>query len=194
MFGGYGYIKDYEIEQLVRDVRVAMIYEGTNSIQAMDLVFRKVLLDNGESLDLINRLIKNLASDSYLIKNKKIFDSLNHALSHLNDATTWLKEKSAQNELKLIESTAVYFLRLCGHVVFGYIWLRIMVAASKIDTSDEQNKIFVKKKLATGEFFFDQILSESEFLLKNIKNSNAVFLRMLFRWNRLALRFTIRKD
>ena len=64
----------------MRDVRVAMIYEGTNSIQAMDLVFRKVLLDNGESLDLINRLIKNLASDSYLIKNKKIFDSLNHAL------------------------------------------------------------------------------------------------------------------
>ena len=175
-FGGYGYIKDYEIEQLVRDVRVAMIYEGTNSIQAMDLVFRKVLLDNGESLDLINRLIKNLASDSYSIKNKKIFDSLNHALSHLNDATTWLKEKSAQNEMKLIESMAVYFLRLCGHVVFGYIWLRIMVAASKIDTSDEQNKIFVKKKLATGEFFFDQILSESEFLLKNIKNSNADLL------------------
>ena len=61
-------------------------------------------------------------------------------------------------------------------MVFGYIWLRIMIAASKLDTSDEQNKIFVKKKLATGEFFFDQILSESEFLLKNIKNSNADLL------------------
>ena len=175
-FGGYGYIKDYEIEQLVRDVRVAMIYEGTNSIQAMDLVFRKVLLDNGESIELIGRLIENLAADSYLVKNRKIFDLLSSALMHLNEATTWLREKSAQNEMKLIESTAVYFLRLCGHVIFGYIWLRIMIAASKLDTVDEINNRFAKKKLATGEFFFYQVLSESGFLLKNIKNSNANLL------------------
>ncbi len=175
-FGGYGYIKDYEIEQLVRDVRVAMIYEGTNSIQAMDLVFRKVLLDNGESIELIGRLIENLAADSYLDKNRKIFDLLSSALMHLNEATTWLREKSAQNEMKLIESTAVYFLRLCGHVIFGYIWLRIMIAASKLDTVDEINNTFAKKKLATGEFFFYQVLSESGFLLKNIKNSNANLL------------------
>ena len=175
-FGGYGYIKDYEIEQLVRDVRVAMIYEGTNSIQAMDLVFRKVLLDNGESIELIGRLIENLAADSYSVKNRKIFDLLSSALMHLNEATTWLREKSAQNEMKLIESTAVYFLRLCGHVIFGYIWLRIMIAASKLDTVDEINNRFAKKKLATGEFFFYQVLSESGFLLKNIKNSNANLL------------------
>ena len=78
-----------------------MIYEGTNSIQAMDLVFRKVLLDNGESIDLITRLIENLASDSYSVKNCKIFDLLSSALNHLNEATTWLKEKSAENEMKL---------------------------------------------------------------------------------------------
>ena len=175
-FGGYGYIKDYEIEQLVRDVRVAMIYEGTNSIQAMDLVFRKVLLDNGESIELIGRLIENLAADSYLVKNRKIFDLLSSALMHLNEATTWLREKFAQNEMKLIESTAVYFLRLCGHVIFGYIWLRIMIAASKLDTVDEINNRFAKKKLATGEFFFYQVLSESDFLHKNIMNSNANLL------------------
>lgn len=175
-FGGYGYIKEYEIEQLVRDVRVAMIYEGTNSIQAMDLVFRKVLLDNGESIDVITRLIKNLGVDSYSVKNRKIFDSLCLALSHLNEATIWVKEKSAQNEMKLVESTAVYFLRLCGHVVFGYIWLRIMIAASRLDAVNERNKGFAKRKLATGEFFFSQILPESDFLLKNIKNSNVNLL------------------
>ena len=78
--------------------------------------------------------------------------------------------------MKLVESTAVYFLILCGHVVFGYIWLRIMIAASRLDAVDERNKGFAKRKLATGEFFFSQILPESDFLLKNIKNSNVNLL------------------
>ena len=176
-FGGYGYITDYEIEQFVRDVRVAMIYEGTNSIQAMDLVFRKVLADGGQSISLIVRLIDGLKKEIFFKENNEYIIALEKALVDLNEAVEWLKKNYCDNNVKLIEASAVYFLRLCGHIMFGYIWLRMIIGTTKIDASDEANRSFVNKKIATGKFFFNQILSESEFLLKNIKKIDVTLLK-----------------
>ena len=176
-FGGYGYITDYEIEQFVRDVRVAMIYEGTNSIQAMDLVFRKVLADGGQSISLIVRLIDGLKKEIFFKENNEYIIAMEKALVDLNEAVEWLKKNHCDNNVKLIEASAVYFLRLCGHVMFGYIWLRMIIGTTKIDASDEANRSFVNKKIATGKFFFNQILSESEFLLKNIKKIDVTLLK-----------------
>lgn len=163
-FGGYGYITDYEIEQFVRDVRVAMIYEGTNSIQAMDLVFRKVLADGGQSINLIARLIDILKKEIFFKENNEYIIAVEKALIDLKEAVEWLKKNHCDNNVKLIEASAVYFLRLCGHIMFGYIWLRMIIGTTKLDVSDEANRIFMNKKIATGKFFFNQILSESEFL------------------------------
>ena len=176
-FGGYGYITDYEIEQFVRDVRVAMIYEGTNSIQAMDLVFRKVLADGGQSISLIVRLIDGLKKEIFFKENNEYIIAVEKALVDLNEAVEWLKKNYCDNNVKLIEASAVYFLRLCGHIMFGYIWLRMIIGTTKIDASDEANRSFVNKKIATGKFFFNQILSESEFLLKNIKKIDVTLLK-----------------
>ncbi|MEC8147286.1 MAG: acyl-CoA dehydrogenase [Pseudomonadota bacterium] len=176
-FGGYGYITDYEIEQFVRDVRVAMIYEGTNSIQAMDLVFRKVLADGGQSINLITRLIDNLKKEIFFKENNEYIIAVEKALIDLKEAVEWLKKNHCDNNVKLIEASAVYFLRLCGHIMFGYIWLRMIIGTTKLDVSDEANRIFMNKKIATGKFFFNQILSESEFLLKNIKKIDVTLLK-----------------
>lgn len=176
-FGGYGYITDYEIEQFVRDVRVAMIYEGTNSIQAMDLVFRKVLADGGQSINLIARLIDILKKEIFFKENNEYIIAVEKALIDLKEAVEWLKKNHCDNNVKLIEASAVYFLRLCGHIMFGYIWLRMIIGTTKLDVSDEANRIFMNKKIATGKFFFNQILSESEFLLKNIKKIDVTLLK-----------------
>ncbi len=176
-FGGYGYITDYEIEQFVRDVRVAMIYEGTNSIQAMDLVFRKVLADGGQSINLITRLIDNLKKEIFFKENNEYIIAVEKALIDLNEAVEWLKKNHCDNNVKLIEASAVYFLRLCGHIMFGYMWLRMILGTTKLDVSDEANRSFMNKKIATGKFFFNQILSESEFLLKNIKKIDVTLLK-----------------
>ena len=176
-FGGYGYITDYEIEQFVRDVRVAMIYEGTNSIQAMDLVFRKVLADGGKSINLIARLIDNLKKEIFFKENNEYIIAVEKALIDLNEAVEWLKKNHCDNNVKLIEASAVYFLRLCGHIMFGYMWLRMILGTTKLDVSDEANRSFMNKKIATGKFFFNQILSESEFLLKNIKKIDVTLLQ-----------------
>ena len=176
-FGGYGYITDYEIEQFVRDVRVAMIYEGTNSIQAMDLVFRKVLADGGQSINLIARLIDNLKKEIFFKENNEYIIAVEKALIDLKEAVEWLKKNHCDNNVKLIEASAVYFLRLCGHVMFGYMWLRMILGTTKLDVGDDANRSFMNKKIATGKFFFNQILSESEFLLKNIKKIDVTLLK-----------------
>ena len=155
IFGGYGYTKDQGVEQLYRDNRITPIYEGTNSIQAIDLVFRKLINKNG---DIIGNYIKLIEQDIEKSKQKnetKLFaEKLNQYLKILIDFTSWI-EKSMKKSKDDVSAACNDYLRVLGLVAVGYAWLKVLDISFK---EIKNNKIFFENKIETAKFFFDRIL------------------------------------
>jgi len=157
IFGGYGYTKDQGIEQLFRDNRITPIYEGTNSIQAIDLVYRKIL--NNKILEKyiyqIDEEIKNCKSnknlDLFLKKTKKYKEIL-------INFTSWLKTKQKISKDD-VSSACNDYLKVLGYVSLSYSWLKILrVSYEKMNS----NKSFFEEKINTGKYYFEKILPRAE--------------------------------
>ena len=161
IYGGYGYTKDQGIEQLYRDNRITPIYEGTNSIQAIDLVFRKIVNKNG---DIIEKYINMMNSDlnksnenlKPFIKQLKIY------IEKLNNFSIWMKEKikSSKDDANAASND---YLKVLGYVAVGHSWLKVLEVCYN-DYSN--NKNFYEDKIQTANFYFNRVLPrvESHFL------------------------------
>ena len=161
IYGGYGYTKDQGIEQLYRDNRITPIYEGTNSIQAIDLVFRKIVNKNG---DIIEKYINMMNSDlnksnenlKPFIKQLKIY------IEKLNNFSIWMKEKikSSKDDANAASND---YLKVLGFVAVGHSWLKVLEVCYD-DYSN--NKDFYEDKIQTANFYFNRVLPrvESHFL------------------------------
>ena len=162
IYGGHGYIKDHGMEQLVRDARIAPIYEGTNGIQALDLVGRKMQRNDGEIIEnffsIINNYLNNLSTDKKLetiVKQfKKSFDELVFIANHLRSFN--------KNKINEINGTAVEFLQMFSYVSIGYIWLKLLIIS--IEKNNDNSNEFLKSKIATGKYYFNKILPQTSFL------------------------------
>jgi alkylation response protein AidB-like acyl-CoA dehydrogenase len=155
IFGGYGYTKDQGIEQLYRDNRITPIYEGTNSIQAIDLVFRKLIKKNGNIIGNYIQLIKKDIEESKKNNEMKLFAKiLDGYLKILIDFTAWI-EKSMKNSKDDVSAACNDYLRVLGLVAVGYSWLKILNVSYK---EMKNNKIFFEDKIDTAKFFFHRIL------------------------------------
>jgi alkylation response protein AidB-like acyl-CoA dehydrogenase len=155
IFGGYGYTKDQGIEQLYRDNRITPIYEGTNSVQAIDLVFRKLINKNGNIIDSYIKLIKKGIDESKKNNETKLFaEILDKYLKILTDFTTWI-EKSMKNSKDDVSAACNDYLRVLGLVAVGYSWLKVLDISYK---EIKNNKNFFEDKIETAKFFFDRIL------------------------------------
>ncbi|QNH07538.1 acyl-CoA dehydrogenase C-terminal domain-containing protein [Pseudomonas sp. B11D7D] len=150
VFGGHGYIREWGQEQLVRDVRIAQIYEGTNGIQALDLLGRKVVANGGAALRLFASEVRDFAH-----ANESPFGGrLIEALERLEAVSGWLLEQ-AKADPNSIGAASVEYLHLFGYVAYAYMWARMAaVAQSKRSEGDA----FYDGKLATAEFFFARLL------------------------------------
>ena len=157
IYGGYGYTKDQGIEQLYRDNRITPIYEGTNSVQAIDLVFRKLVNKNG---DVIDNYIKMIASD--LNDNndnlKPFVEKLKMYIKKLNLFSDWMKEK-IKNSKDDANAASNDYLRVLGYVAIGYSWLKVLEVSYK-DYSN--NKDFYEDKIQTANFYFNRVLPRVE--------------------------------
>ena len=153
IFGGYGYTKDQGIEQLYRDNRITPIYEGTNSVQAIDLVFRKLVNKNGDIIDrYINMIKKDLAILDY--KLQPFVKILNIYLEKLITFTSWIKEK-IQNSKDDANAASNDYLKVLGLVAVGYSWFKVL----KVSFDDyENNKNFYEDKIQTANFFFHRVI------------------------------------
>ncbi|MCY1440281.1 3-methylmercaptopropionyl-CoA dehydrogenase [compost metagenome] len=150
VFGGHGYIREWGQEQLVRDVRIAQIYEGTNGIQAQDLLGRKVVADGGAALRQFCSEARHFAQ-----KHEATYGSdLLVALERLEATSGWLLERAKANPNE-IGAASVEYLHLFGYVAYAYMWARMAVAAEARRSEDE---VFYSGKLATAEFFFRRLL------------------------------------
>ena len=157
IYGGYGYTKDQGIEQLYRDNRITPIYEGTNSIQAIDLVFRKLVNKNGDIIEkYINMIISDLDQSD---KNLKPFvEKFKIYIEKLNIFSKWMKEK-IKNSKDDANAAANDYLRVLGYVAVGYSWLKVLEVSYK-DYSN--NKGFYEDKIQTANFYFNRVLPRVE--------------------------------
>jgi alkylation response protein AidB-like acyl-CoA dehydrogenase len=175
VFGGHGYIKSAGMEQYVRDARINMIYEGTNTIQALDLLGRKVLGDNGARLKKFGRRIAEFVEEEGTSESMQEFVN---PLADLGDKVTKLTTElgmKAFGNADEVGGAAVDYLRICGHLVFAYFWARMAkVALAKQDSGDP----FYTAKLHTARFYFAKLLPETAGLIRSARAGVAPLMAM----------------
>ncbi len=155
--GGYGYTKDQGIEQLYRDNRITPIYEGTNSIQAADLVFRKLVNKNG---DVINKYLDMIENDCNT-ENEKIKPFAKELSDHievLSNFTAWIKEK-IQNSKDDASAACNDYLKALGFVSIAHAWIKVLEVSFK---DYNNNKNFYEDKIQTANFYFKRVLPRAE--------------------------------
>jgi hypothetical protein len=159
--GGSGFITGTGVEQYVRDARINMIYEGTNTIQSLDLLGRKILMDNGAKLKKFGALVQAFVEENGTDEAMNEFVT---PLADLGDKVTKLTMeigmKAMQNQDE-VGAAAVPYLRVVGHLVYSYFFARMAkIALEKLDSGDN----FYKAKLATARFYFARLLPETAML------------------------------
>ena len=173
--GGYGYTKDQGIEQLYRDNRITPIYEGTNSIQAADLVFRKLVNKNGDIINKYLELIKNDCSTENE-KLKPFIKELKTHLEILSTFTDWIKEK-VQNSKDDASAACNDYLKALGFVSIAHAWIKVLEVSFK---DYEQNKDFYEDKIQTANFYFKRVLPRAESHFKTATSGSDYIMNFKF--------------
>ncbi|MEL6745615.1 MAG: acyl-CoA dehydrogenase C-terminal domain-containing protein, partial [Pseudomonadota bacterium] len=170
VFGGTGYTKDQGVEQFVRDARIAMIYEGANGIQALDLVGRKLPSKGGRAIQAYFKEVGALCSANKDNEDLKPFvDALSKGLSDLQAATMWLMQNGMKNPDEAGGASTDY-LQMFGLVTFAHMWVLMAKAAQeKLAEGANGNAAFYETKLTTGTFFVQRMMPETAMLLARIQ-------------------------
>ncbi len=155
--GGYGFTKDLGIEQLYRDNRITPIYEGTNSVQAADLVFRKLVTKNGDIIDKYLNLVKE-ETDINDEKIQSFTKQLDHYLDMLSKFTDWIKEniKDSKDD---VSAACNDYLKVLGLVATAHAWIKVLEVSFK---EYDNNKDFYEDKIQTANFYFNRVLPRAE--------------------------------
>ncbi len=161
-FGGHGYIREWGMEQFVRDARIAMIYEGTNGIQALDLVGRKLPANGGRALSAYMKIVNGfIATHADHAVVGPMVAALGCAVADLQAATGWLM-RNAMMKPDNAGAAAVPYLHLMALVMFGHMWGQLALAAQTgLDQGTGGDADFYRNKLVTARYFFSHMLPES---------------------------------
>ena len=180
VFGGHGFIKEWGMEQYVRDARINMIYEGTNGIQSLDLLGRKVLGNQGTSLQKFGKLIGKLVAQE--MGNEAMAEFIK-PLADLGQKMTQFTTEigmKAMGNADEVGAASVDYLRVAGHLVFAYFWARMaQVALAKIAAAEEDAQRpdpFYKAKLQTARFYFARLLPETLSLMNTARSGADVLM------------------
>lgn len=178
VFGGHGYVKEWGMEQLMRDTRISMLYEGTTGIQAIDLLGRKVLGSRGKLLEeFAEEMVGYCKSVEATELTGAMMQSLMAQVTNLGKLTQKIAGE-AQSNPDEVGAASFDYLMLCGYVMVAYMWLRMsVVAEAKLKESDT-DKDFYQAKLQTAKFYFDRILPRAEGHLACIKSGGASMMAM----------------
>ena len=169
VFGGHGYIREWGMEQFVRDARIAQIYEGTNGVQAMDLVGRKLAQNGGRGIRALFELVgRDIAEAKAAGDPAGIAEPLEKALGHLQAATMWL----AQNGLADPDNAgagAYAYMQLMGLVSMGWMWLKMAGVSAGLKGADGEDSAFHEHKIATARYFADRELVTASALRRKVE-------------------------
>ena len=175
VFGGHGYIKEWGMEQFVRDARINMIYEGTNTVQSLDLLGRKILGNNGATLKKFGQLIATLVAQEGVNEKMSEFVTPIAVLGEqMTKFTTEIGFKGLQNPDE-VGAAAVDYLRVAGHLVFGYFWARMAQVALREISAGNSDPFYVGK-LQTARFYFAKLFPETESLMRSARSGSKVLM------------------
>jgi hypothetical protein len=169
VFGGHGYIREWGMEQFVRDARIAQIYEGTNGVQAMDLVGRKLAKDGGRGVrSLFELLGKDIAEAKAAGDPAGIANELEKAVGHLQGATMWLAQNGMADPNNA-GAGAYAYMQLMGLVSLGWMWLKMAGASARLKEEAGEDRAFHEAKIATGRFFAERELVTAGALRRKVE-------------------------
>lgn len=175
VYGGHGYIKEWGMEQFVRDARINMIYEGTNGVQALDLLGRKVLGNQGASLKKFGKLVARLVEEEGV--NEKMAEFINPIAmlgEQMTKFTTEIGFKGMQNPDE-VGAASVDYLRVAGHLVFGYLFARMAQVALR-EIANGNSDPFYLAKLQTARFYFAKLFPETATLMRTARAGSRVLM------------------
>ena len=175
VFGGHGYISEWGMEQYVRDARINMIYEGTNTIQSLDLLGRKILMDNGAKLKKfgakVQAFVEEHGSDEAM---SEFITPLADIGDKVGKLTMEIGMKAFANQDE-VGAAAVPYLRVVGHMVYAYFFARMAkIALDKQDSGDT----FYQSKLGTARFYFARLLPETAMLIRQARSGSASLMAL----------------
>ena len=169
VFGGHGYIREWGMEQFVRDARIAQIYEGTNGIQAMDLVGRKLAQNGGRAVRLFFETVSRDIADARAAGDPAgIAGPLEAAVAQLQGATMWL----AQNGMADPDNAgagAYAYMQLTGLVALGWMWLKMAGVSDRLKDDPAEDRDFHETKIATARFYAQRELVTAEALRRKVE-------------------------
>ena len=172
VYGGHGYIEEWGMSQYVRDARIAMIYEGTNGIQAMDLVGRKLAQNGGRAIQLFFKVVDE---ETAAAKNEEALADfagrLEKANGELKAATMWFMQNGMANPNN-VGAGAHSYMHIMGIVAVGLMWLRMAKAASEALAKGEGDKDFLEAKLVTARYYGERIMPDAGALRRKIESGS----------------------
>jgi alkylation response protein AidB-like acyl-CoA dehydrogenase len=167
VFGGHGYVRANGMEQFVRDARINMIYEGTNTIQSLDLLGRKVLMDNGARLRSFGKLVTDF------IEQYGTRPDMNEFVTPLADIGDKVTKLTMELGMKAFANqdeagaAAVSYMRVVGHLIYAYFWAKMArVALDRVKADGDAVDPFYRYKLATARFYFERLLPETAYHIR----------------------------
>ena len=169
IYGGHGYIREWGMEQYVRDARIAMIYEGANGVQAMDLVGRKLALNGGRAIQAWFGLLEGEIGEAKADPSAASFaGQLEKALGQLQAATMWLMQNGRANPDNA-GAAAYPYMSCMGIVALGWMWLRMVRASSAALAADDGDRPFHEAKLITARYFAERLMPDTGALRRKIE-------------------------
>jgi alkylation response protein AidB-like acyl-CoA dehydrogenase len=174
IFGGHGYIKEWGMEQIVRDTRISTLYEGTTGIQALDLLGRKILLTRGKSLNKFSKEILSFCKDKSVLSSNPHKRQMNKFIWPLSKAVANWQQYSLRLAMKakknrdIVGSASVDYLMFSGYVTMAYFWAQMAQTAYEKLATDVENRDFYRAKIKTAEFYFERMLPRTKSLAKTM--------------------------
>ncbi len=170
VYGGHGYIEEHGMSQFTRDARIAMIYEGANGVQALDLVGRKLAQDGGKHVMAFFEMVKNFCTENKDVEGMEPFvESLKSASKHLQSAGMFFMQQGMKNPNAAL-SGSNDFMHLFGHVCLGLMWGRMAKASLEALASGTSDPTFYETKLATGRYYMARRLPATAMHLARIES------------------------
>ncbi len=169
VYGGHGYVKEWGMEQFVRDSRIAMIYEGTNGVQAMDLCGRKLPAKGGKAVQAFFAMIdEEIAAAKDVAELKDIAERLEKALGEQKAATMWFMQNAMANPNHL-GAGAHHYMHIMGIVTLGFFWLKMAKVANEKLAGDPEDKAFYEAKMTSANYYAERFLPDAGALRRKLE-------------------------
>ena len=179
VLGGYGYCMDFPLQQYLRDIRIMAIYEGTTGIQSLDLLGRKIPMENGKALQLLTAQMMATINEAKKYENLSAnADMLSAKMGEIQKVLVYLMPFAAKGDYENYLADATIFMEMVSNIIIGHQWLKMALAAQKALNNDEKvyEKLFYESKIHTMKFYFKYELPKTKACLETILHQDKLTL------------------